>query len=149
MRLIGYIMLHTTNLKPSCQMHFIPCSEVRSKVCSKVRSKAHSEVHSEVHSQLHVTAHSETAWLDAPYCTGWHTFSLLDYTLPSKISRQSQANLRICSNVHLQVFLNTLPSILWCTLASTCSSIPPIGLDGILPAYLSLYSKVHSSGDEG
>jgi len=44
---ILYIMLHTTNLKASCQMHFMGCSQVRS----------------EVHSWLHSIAHFLPAWL--------------------------------------------------------------------------------------
>jgi len=100
--LIVYIMLHLTNLKPNCQMHFF----------------ARSQVHSEVHSWLHLTVHSQPAWLtlprrsqenskytpkysseyvlkyppghalqDATNFTWWHTPSLLDCTLPSKLSR--------------------------------------------------------------
>jgi hypothetical protein len=44
-RWIVYIMLHTTQLNASSQMHFIACSQV------------HSEVHLEVYSQLLSMAH--------------------------------------------------------------------------------------------
>ena len=46
-RLILYIMLHSTNLKPICQMHCFASSQVRS----------------EVHSWLHSTVHSQPVWL--------------------------------------------------------------------------------------
>ena len=52
MRLIQYIMLHSTNLKPNCQMHFF----------------ARSQMRSEVHTWLHSTVHSQPAWLTLPAC---------------------------------------------------------------------------------
>jgi len=127
-RLILYIMLHSTNLKPNRQMH---CFE-------------HSLVHSEVHSWLHLTVHSQPAWLTlsrhsqvyskyapkysseyvlkytpghalqvAPNCTGWHTPSLLECTLPSKISRRSQAHSWACSQVHSQFHSMTRSQPAW------------------------------------
>ena len=66
-RWILYIMLHTTNLKASWQMHFIACSQVRS----------------EVHSWLHSIAHSQPAWLHAPK----YTPSTLPSSPPSTFSR--------------------------------------------------------------
>jgi len=108
--LILCIMLHSTNLKSNCQMHFLP----------------HSQLCSEVHSWLHSTVHSQPAWLtlsrcsqvnskyapkytpghalqDASNCTRWHTPSLLDCMLPSKFSRSSQTHSRACSQVHSQL----------------------------------------------
>jgi hypothetical protein len=71
-RLILYIMVHSTNLKPYCQMHFIARSpvssktlpntlRVRSQVHLRVRSQAHSWACSQGRSQLHSMAHSQPA----------------------------------------------------------------------------------------
>jgi hypothetical protein len=60
--LILYIILHSTNLKPSCQMHFI----ARSQVHLRVHSQVHSRACSQVRFQLHSMAHSQPAWLYAP-----------------------------------------------------------------------------------
>jgi len=127
-RLILYIMLHSTNLKPSCQMHFF----------------ARSQVYFDVHSWLHSTVHSQSAWLtlswgsqvrskcpskyssenslkytlryvlqDALNCTRWLTPSLLDCTIPSKLSRRSQAHSRACSHVHSQLRSMTCSQPAW------------------------------------
>jgi hypothetical protein len=162
-RLILYIMLHSTNLKSNCQMHFFPRTQMRSEVHTSLHSTVHSQpgwlslssklsrysqshswVCSQVHSQLHWMAHTYPAWLCTtkstlkplsitllstlsstlpialdctlaawltissqvssqaalnhtpkhalkytPNCIHWHTLSLLDCTLPSKLSRHS------------------------------------------------------------
>jgi len=49
---------------------------------------------------------------DAPNCTRWHPPSLLDYTLPSKLSRRSQAYSRARSQIHSQLHSMTLPACL-------------------------------------
>jgi len=52
---ILHIMLHTTNMKGSCQIHFIVCFQV----CSKV------------YSWLHLIVHCQPAWLYTPNCSQW------------------------------------------------------------------------------
>ena len=47
MRLILYIMLHSTNLKSNCQLYFFRRFQIRSAI----------------HSWLHSTVHSQSAWL--------------------------------------------------------------------------------------
>jgi len=44
----------------------------------------------------------EHALKDAPTCTRWHTRSLLDNTIPMKLTRCSQAHSRARSQVHTQ-----------------------------------------------
>jgi len=79
---------------------------------------------SEVHSWWHSTVHSQPAWLtlsrwsqvnskDAPNCTRCHTPSLLDCTLPSKLSRRSEAHSRACSQVHSQLHSVTHSQPAW------------------------------------
>jgi len=147
-RYILYITLHTTNLKASCQMHFI--------------------ARSQVHSWLHSIAHSQPAWLYAPNCSRWHTPSLLDlrsqvssqdapkYTLstlpstpPSTFSRAcSPGRSQLHSMAHsppaglyapkqaLKMLSSILPSMLW--------SMFPIACHNTLPTYLALCFQVYS-----
>ena len=81
---------------------------------------------------------------DPPNCTGWHTPSLHDCTLPSKLLRSSQAHSRACSQGNSQLHSTTLPA--WLTVRSQVSSQDtpkytsqllstalPIALDGTLP----------------
>ena len=139
-RLILYIMLHSTNLKPHCQMHFFacsqPCSEVHTWLHSTVHSQpawltlssklsrhsqSHSRACSQVHSQLDLMAHSQPAWL---YATK-STLKTLSITLPSMLS-------------------STLPIALDCTLPIALDGTLPIALDVTLPACLTLCSQVCS-----
>jgi hypothetical protein len=73
---------------------------------------------------------------DAPNCTRWHTPSLLDCTLPSKLSRRSQAYSRARSQIHSQLHLTTPPSLLDCTL--------PNKLSRRSQAHSRAHSQVHS-----
>ena len=119
MRWILYITLHTTNLKASCQIHFI----VRSQVCS------------EVHSCLHSIAHSQPAGLYVPNCSRWHTPSLLDSH--SQVSSQDAPK-------YTPSMLPSTPSTFPITLPSMISRTLPIALDGTLPACLTVCSQVSS-----
>jgi len=144
-RWILYITLHT-NLKASCQMHFI----------------ARSQVRSEVHSWFHSIAQSQPALPCAPNCSRWHTPGLLDCTLSSMLSRRSQAYSRARSQIHSQLHSMTLPACL--TLRSPVSSQyalnhtpehapkythnctwwhAPSLLDNTLPSKLSRHSQEH------
>jgi len=137
-RLILYITLHTTNLKLSCQMHFIAlkyalkytpdCTRLHtpSQLDCTLPSKLsrHSQIHLPVRSQVYseyapkyteyapkytseyaLNYTPEHAVKYGPDCTRWHTPSLLDCTLPSKLSRHSQVHLQVRSQVHLRVAL--------------------------------------------
>jgi len=91
------------------QVHLQVRSQVHSRACSQGRSQLDSmtlpaclTIRSQVSSQdapKHTPGH---ALKDAPNCTRWRTPSLLDCTLPSKLSRRSQAHSRACSQVHSQ-----------------------------------------------
>ena len=74
-RLCALDTIHTTNLKPRCQMHFIARSEVHLRVALKYTPK---------YALKHTPEH---ALQYAPNCTRWHTPSLLGSTLPSTLSR--------------------------------------------------------------
>jgi hypothetical protein len=170
-RLILYIMLHSTNLKPNCQMHFFARSQVRSDVHFWLHSTVHSQPawptlsrHSQVHSK-YASKYSSKDFLkytprhalqDVPNCTQWHTPSLLDCTRPSKCSRRTQSYSRACSHVHspFHVMAYSQPAWLYAskyalntlsiTLLSMLSSTLPIALDGTLPACLTTHSQVSS-----
>ena len=102
----------------------LACLTVRSQSLLMARSQStwltlssklsrHSQVHSRACSQelfqLHSMTHSQPAWLfaptytlrhalkDAPNFTRWHTPSQLYHTLPSELSRRSQAHSQACS----------------------------------------------------
>jgi len=60
-------------------------------------------VRSQVSSQDALKHTPEHALKFTPNCTQWHTPGLLDCTLPSKLSRRSQAHSRACSEVHSQL----------------------------------------------
>jgi hypothetical protein len=64
---------------------------------------AYLTIHSQVSSQDTFNHNPEHALKYTPNCTQWHTLSLLDYTLPSKLSRHSRAQLRVRPQVHLRV----------------------------------------------
>jgi len=133
-RLILYIMLHSTNLKPNCQMHCFARSQVRYEVHSWLQSIVHSRPawltlsrRSQVHSKYAPKYSSKyilkytprRALKDAPKCTRWHTSSLLDCTIPSKLTRCSQAYPQAHSQVHslLRSMARSQPA--WYTLQST------------------------------
>jgi len=116
--LILYIMLHSTNLNPNCQMHFF----IPSQVCSEVYSWLHWIVHSQLtwltlsryfllHSKCTSKYTSEYclkytsghSLKDMPNCTRGHTPSLLDCTPPSKLTRHSEAYCWACSHIHSQL----------------------------------------------
>ena len=89
-RLVLYIMLHSTHLKPNCQMHII----------------ARSQVRSEVHSWLHSIVHSQPGWPKLP-STPQSTFSstlpgMLTRTLPIALDGTLLACLTIRSQVSAQ-----------------------------------------------
>jgi len=144
--LILYIMLHSTNSKPSCQMQFIACTQQYSAVHSWLRSIAHSQpawltlpntlsrcspVLSEnppqytseyalkytseytlkytskytlKYSSKYAPKYSPKHALKYPSnCTRWHTPSLLECTLLSKLSRHSQVHLWVHAKVRLRI----------------------------------------------
>jgi len=72
------------------------------------------------------------------------TPSLLEYTLPSKLSRQSQEHLQVHTQVDLRVGLKYTSESLWSTFLSSCSSTLLTALDDKLPAYLALCSQIES-----
>ena len=127
------------NLKASCQMHFI----------------ARSHIRSEVHLWFHSIAHSQPAWLYALNCSRWHTPSLLDCTLSSKLSRRSQAHSRACSQVHSQLHLMTHSQPAWLyapksalkalprTPPSTHPSTPPSRSQAHSRAHSQVHSQLH------
>jgi len=133
-RLILYIMLHSTNLKPNCQIHFFACCQV----------------HSEVHCWLHSIVHSLPAWLTLSRGTQVHP-SMLPSTPPSTfsstlsgilsrmLSLALDGRLPACLTVRSQA-LKMLSS----TLLGTLSSTLPIAPDDTLPACLTIRSQVSS-----
>ena len=140
-----YVLKYTTD----CTRLYIPnLHDLRSHVCSEDSPKYTSE-----HVFLYTPGNPHK---DAPNCTRWHTPSLLDYTLPSKLSRRSQAHSWACSQwcsqlrsmAHsqpawlyaLKKAVNKLSSILPSTLSSTLM----IATYGILPACLTIRSQVSS-----
>ena len=134
---------------PNCSRRHTP-SLLDCKLTSKLsrRSQGHSRARSQIHSQLHSMTHSQPAWQyapkytseyvlnftpgyalqDAPNCTRSHTPSLLDCTLPSKLSRHSHVHFEYAPMYTSESLSRTLP----------------IAVDGTLPAYLALRSQVHS-----
>ena len=105
MRSIRYIILHSTKL-PNALLYTLQCK-------LSGRSGAHSRARSQVHSQLHLmtlsaclTIHFQVRSQNAlqhtplytlkhtPKRTRCHTPILLDYTLPSQLSRYSQVHSR-------------------------------------------------------
>jgi hypothetical protein len=60
-------------------------------------------VHFQVSSQDALKHTPKHALKYSPNCTRWHTPSLPDYTLPSKLSRHSEEQLRVRTQVHLRV----------------------------------------------
>jgi len=109
-QLIVYIMRHSTNLNANYQMHYIVCWKVI------VRFQAHTEVHSWLHATVHAqpasfmlatkptrhshvhseyirTCTSEYTLNITPKSTWWHTASLIDCVLQSKLSRHFEAHL--------------------------------------------------------
>jgi len=141
-RLILYIMLHSTNLKQNCQMHFFACSQVLSELHSWLHSIVHSQPawltlsrRSQVHSWLSFQIHS--------HCTRWRTPSLLDCTLPSKLLRRAQAYSEYAPKYTSTYVLKytpghnfkDAPNCTWCHTPSL--------LDCTLPSKLSRHSQVH------
>ena len=105
-------------------------------ICSHIRS----------HDALNHTP--EHALKFTPNCTRWHTPSLLDNPLPSKLSKRSQSHSQLHSMTHSQhTWLyppNSALKTLSITLPSMLSSTTPIALDGTLPACLPVRSQVSS-----
>lgn len=121
---ISYIMLHSTNLVPSCYIHFIKCFQV----------------FSEVNSWLYLIAHSP---LD---------FLLLLNQLSRLSQLNLQANSEVSILVYYQVGCQlhskvyTQPTCLY-TSNYTVSMLPNMlsnAWDGTLQPYLTLCSPVHS-----
>ena len=154
-RWILYITLHTTNLKASCQMNFIACSQVR--------SEAHSWLHSidtsslldctlpitlDGHTPSLLDLRSQVRSQDAPKDTP----SMLPSTLPGMLSRTHpialDGTLPACLTVHSQVssqdaVQHTPEHALKYTPNSTRWHTPSL-LDYTLPSKLSRCSQVHS-----
>jgi hypothetical protein len=102
-RSILYIILQSTKL-PNALHCTLP-----SKLSS--HSQAHSQLHLmtrptcltirfQVSSKNALKHTSEFALINTPHCTWYHTPILLDYTLPSKLSRCSQVHSRARSPLH-------------------------------------------------
>jgi len=79
-----------------------------------------------------LTVRSQVSSQDAPNCTRWHTLSLLDCTLPSKLSRRSQLH----SMAHSQ------PA--WLYAPKWALKTLPIAHDDTLSACLTVHSQVSS-----
>jgi len=147
-------------LEPNWQMQLFACSQV----CSK----RHSWLHTIVYSWLHSIVHSQPAWVmlsrrsqrhceyapkytqyilkytpghalnDPLNCTRWHTPSLLDCTLPSKLSKHSQVHLQIAVKYAPNCTWWYTPSLLGAILPSTLSrgKTLPLSLTYMLPCTL-------------
>jgi len=128
------IMLGTTILNASCQMHFDTCSQV----------------HSNIHSGLHSIAPFQPAWQYAPYCSLWHTPSLLDLcseVSPQDAPKYTSKYIRKYTPRHaLQDAPNCTrwytPSLLGSTLPSTLSTGKTLAISpvDILP-YILLHAR--------
>jgi hypothetical protein len=77
--------------------------DLRSQVSSQDAPKHTSEYAPKYTSEYVLKYTPGYALKDAPNCTRWHTHSLLDCTLPSKLSRCSQAYSRARSQIHSQL----------------------------------------------
>ena len=93
-------------IQQNCQMHFIARSQALKTLSSTLPSTLSNTlpacltIRSQVSSQNALKHSHEYALKYTPNCTRWHAPSLLDCTLPSKLSRRSQAHSRACSQVH-------------------------------------------------
>ena len=103
----------TPKYTPGKALNHAPnCTGWHSPACLTIRSRDHSQ------DALKHTP--EITLKDASNCTRWHTPSLLDCTLPSKLSRRSQTHSQACSQGCSQVHSMTLPA--WLTVRSQVSS---------------------------
>jgi hypothetical protein len=139
---IVYIMLYTTNLKASCQMHVMACSQV------------HSEVHSEVHYQFLAMAHFQLACLmlssklssfflvHSEYVLKY-TPNVVDYMLPSKLSRYSQIHSEYTAKYTSEYDLKYTLRHPFQNPSNCTRWHPPSLLDCTLPIKLSRCSQVH------
>ena len=163
-----YVLKYT----PDCiRLNTPSLLDLRSQVSSQDAPKYTSEYDPKYTSEYVLKYTPGYALKDAPSCTRWHTHSLLDCTLPSNLSRCSQAYSRARSPIHSQLHSMTLPacftirsqvssqdapkytlSTLPSTPPSTFSSTLPsmlsrtllIALDGTLLACLTVRSQVSS-----
>jgi len=131
--LILYITLHSTNLKPCYPMDIIAPSQVHSEVHSWLHLIIHSQpawltltrffhVNSK-HTFMYTTEYilqytPRHALMDASNCTLWHTLNLLEFSLPCKFRRYTEALSCICSQVHSRLHSMTLLGYL-----TTCSQV--------------------------
>jgi len=112
-------------LKPNCQMDCITSFQVSSEVHSWLHSTVHFQSASlmlsrcsQVNSKYARKFPSEYVLMytpghglqDTPNHTRWHTPSLLDCTLPCKLSRLSQSHFSACAQVHSQLHSMGLPA---------------------------------------
>jgi hypothetical protein len=101
-------------IQQNCQMHFIARSQALKTLSSTLPSTLSNTLPIALDDTLpaclticsQVSSHNalkhtpEYALKYTPNCTRWHTPSLLDCTLPNKLSRCSQAHSRARSQVH-------------------------------------------------
>jgi len=144
-------------------MHFFAHSQVRSEVHAWLHLTVHSQPawltlwtcsqgnskHAPKYPSEYVLKYTPGhAHQDTPNCTRWHTPSLLDCTLPSTLSRHSQAHSRACSQVHSQLHSMAHSQRAWLYAPkyalNTLSITLPIALDDTLPACLTIRSEVSS-----
>jgi len=117
-RCILHIMLHTTNIKATCQVHFI----------------ARSWVRSDVHSWLHSIAHSQPAWLYPPNSSWWQ--------IPSLLEIRSQVSFQDAPKYTPSTLPSPPPSTFSSTLPGMLSRTLPIAFQGTLPACLTAHSQL-------
>jgi len=133
-----HVMMCTWYYKSCCieqnlkRNHQIYLKLAPSPVCSDVYSWLHSIVHSQpawqmlagysqehneytpTYSSMYVLKYTPGHALnDTPNCTQWHTSSLLDYMLPSKLAMHSQAYSQAHSRIHSQLHSKTDSQPAW------------------------------------
>jgi len=161
-RFILYIMLHTTNLKPNCQMHCLAHSQVSYEVHFWLRWIAHSQTaqhtlsrRSRLNSEFASKYFSEYilkytprhALKDAPNCTWWHTHSLLDCMLPSQLTRCSEAYSKAHSQIQIQLHSMVHSQDVWYTLQSTLEIHCQVHSRACSQGRFQLHSMSHSQPD--
>jgi len=121
-------------IQQNCQMHFIARSQALKTLSNTLPSTFSSTLPIALDDTLPacLTIRSQVSSQDTLNCTQWHTLSLLDYTLPSKLSRRSQLH----SMAHSQ------PA--WLYVSKKALKTLPIALKGTLPAFLTVRSQVSS-----
>jgi len=145
-RLILYIMQHSTNLEPNYQMHIIARSEVI--VPCQIMAYSQLILHSQVQRNLRWIVHSQSAWLSLqsmrPRCSQVHSECVLKYTLVYALIDTCN-----CTQWHTPSLLDctqqsTPLSTLWCTLPSILLRTLPVSLYGTPPVCLTGNLEVSS-----